>query len=147
MKRASALVALLLALIAGCATVAIEDTQFGLRKAGVFEALTPTPFSFEGTGAGRTIEPLAGSGMPPMISHAVDNYLPITSASNNCLACHNRPAQFGKPVAKGQPMSAPASHYAKAADGMPALAGAHYNCISCHAPQAGVPSLVDNRSR
>lgn len=145
MKRL--LVVLAFALAAGCATMAIDDAQLGLQKGSVFEQATPAPFSFEGPGAGQAIAPLAGSGMPPMIAHAVDAYLPITASTNGCFACHNRPTAIGKPAAKGQPTAAPASHYTKAADGKLALAGAKYNCMGCHAPQAGVPSLVENRSR
>jgi nitrate reductase cytochrome c-type subunit len=145
--RVLAAVAALAAVVAGCATLAIDDTQLGLRKSSVFEVVTPTPFGFEGPGAGQTIAPLAGSGMPPMISHAVENYLPITAKANGCLACHDRPQATGKTLAKGQPTAAPASHYGKGGDGKPVLSGANYNCMSCHAPQASVKPLVDNASR
>lgn len=147
MKRMTLLVAATAVAIAGCATKAINDADFGLRKSSVFETVTPAPFVFEGSGAGLTTAPVAGSGMPPMISHPVDSYLPITAKSNGCLGCHDQPQAIGKPVAKGQPTSAPASHYAKGADGKLQLAGANYNCMSCHAPQAGVKPLVDNVSR
>ncbi len=145
MKRKVLLLAALAA--AGCATTAIDDAQLGLRKSSVFETVAPAPFGFEGPGAGQATQPLAGSGMPPMISHPVDAYLPITAKSNGCLDCHDQPQAIGKPVAKGQPASAPASHYAKGADGKLVLAGAKYNCMACHAPQAGVKPLVGNVSR
>jgi cytochrome c-type protein NapB len=147
MKRSTLLLAAALAVLAGCATTAIDDSQLGLSKASVFDIETPVPFGFEGPGAGQTIEPLAGSGMPPMISHPVGDFLPITAASNGCLSCHDRPQEIGRPAAKGQPAPAPASHYARRADGRLSLSGASYNCVSCHAPQAGVKPLVDNVSR
>lgn len=147
MKRPTLLIAAVSAVIAGCATTAIDESQIGLRKAGVFDTVAPAPFGFDGPGAGKTSPPLAGSGMPPMISHPVDSHLPITAKSNGCLDCHDQPQSIGKPVAKGQPAPAPGSHYAKGADGKPALAGASYNCMACHAPQAGVKPLVDNVSR
>jgi cytochrome c-type protein NapB len=146
MKPVTLLIAAFAAAMAGCATP-IDDSQIGLRKSSVFDTVKPEPFAFEGPGAGQAVAPLAGSGMPPMISHPVDSYLPITARANGCLACHDQPQAIGKPAAKGQPMAAPASHYAKGADGKPALAGANYNCMSCHAPQAGVKPLVDNVSR
>lgn len=147
MKRLLVLAGALTAVVVvGCATMAIDDTQFGLRKSSVFDTATPAPFGFDGPGAGATISPLAGSGMPPMISHPVDDYLPITAKANGCLGCHDRPADIGKAVAKGQPRTAPASHYATAAGKM-TIAGASYNCMGCHAPQAGVKPLVDNVSR
>jgi len=147
MKRSTLLLAALIAALAGCATAPIEDSQLGLSKASVFDVTTPAPFGFEGPGAGQTAAPLAGSGMPPMISHPVDAYLPITAKANGCVNCHDRPQEIGKPLAKGQPAAAPVSHYAKGSDGKAVLAGANYNCMACHAPQAGVKPLVDNISR
>jgi cytochrome c-type protein NapB len=147
MKRPTLLIAAAFAALAGCATTAIDDSQLGLSKSSVFDTTTPAPFGFEGPGAGQAAAPLAGSGMPPMISHPVGEYLPITAKANGCLGCHDRPQDAGKRPAKGQPAAAPASHYAKGADGKPALAGASYNCMACHAPQAGVKPLVDNVSR
>lgn len=146
MKR-SFLLATMLAALVGCAST-VSDTDFSLRKGTVFEPLTPATFDFDSGTAGKAlVEPLAGSGMPPMISHPVAEYLPITASSNNCLGCHDRPADAGKVAAKGQPAPAPASHYTKSAGGRLALAGAQYNCLACHAPQAGVNPLVTNRSR
>jgi len=139
--------ALALATLAGCASMqAIDDTQLGLRKGSVFEQSTPAPFAFTGPGTGPVIAPLAGSGMPPMITHAIDEYLPITTAENGCLACHHRPTAIGKTTPRGQPSPVPASHYAKRANGEISLAGANFVCTGCHAPQAGVAPLIDNRS-
>lgn len=147
MKRPTLLLAALFAALAGCATTAIDDSQLGLSKSSVFDTATPAPFGFEGAGAGQVSPPLAGSGMPPMISHPVDAYLPITAKANGCLGCHDRQQDAGRRPAKGEPSAAPVSHYAKGADGRLALSGASYNCIACHAPQAGVKPLVDNVSR
>lgn len=142
---AGALLALL-AVLSGCAAVGIPDTQVGLRKAGVFEVLTPTPFQFDEDIKTRPGAPLAGSGMPPMITHAVEEYLPITIRSNGCLDCHDKPQNIGRPVAPGKPRPAPASHYVGTAPSK-ALEGRQYNCMNCHAPQAEVPPLVVNSSR
>lgn len=131
-------------LAASCASLPIGDAQLGLQKGSVFDTATPAAFGFDKGGA--PIEPLAGSGMPPMISHAIDEYLPITATANNCVTCHHRPAAIGKPVAKGQASPAPASHYVKGGADF-ALAGANYVCTGCHAPQARVAPLVGNQSR
>ena len=145
--KSSFLLATMLAALVGCAT-AVSDADFSLRKGTVFEPLTPATFDFDSGTAGKAlIEPVAGSGMPPMISHPIADYLPITATSNSCLGCHDRPGDWGKASAKGQGAAAPASHYAKGAGGKAALAGAQYNCVACHAPQAGVNPLVTNRSR
>lgn len=147
MKRSTLLLAAAFAALTGCATTAIDDWQLGLSKSSVFDTVSPAPFAFDGPGAGQTVAPLSGSGMPPMISHPVDGYLPITAQSNGCLGCHDRPQEIGKPLAKGQPAAAPASHYAKSAASKLQLSGASYNCIACHAPQTGAKPLVDNFSR
>lgn len=147
MKRSTLLLAASIAALVGCATAPIEDVHFGLSKASVFDDVAPAPFSFDGPGTGQTITPLAGSGIPPMINHPVDSYLPITVKSNGCLACHDQPSAIGKPVARGQASAAPASHYAKGADGKMAVSGASYNCMACHAPQTGDRPLVGNTSR
>jgi cytochrome c-type protein NapB len=145
MKR-SFLLATLLAALVGCATT-IGDTEFSLNKGNVFDSANPITFDFEtGTAGQALIPPPPESGMPPMISHAVAQYLPITASSNNCLTCHDRPADAGKVAAKGQPAAVPASHYTKTG-GKLVVSGAQYNCLACHAPQAGVAPLVTNRSR
>ena len=124
MKRALTIAALA-GLVAACASMqSIGEAQLGLQKGSVFDTGTPVPFSFDGAGR-NSIAPLAGSGMPPMITHAIDEYLPITASSNGCVTCHQKPAAIGKPVAKGQPTPAPASHYAKRGAEL-ALAGANY---------------------
>ena len=149
MKRAAnrMLVAgtLVLSTLAGCAAMAIEDTQLGLRKASVFGVVTPAPFGFDSPGAAQTTAPLQGSGMPPMISHAVEEHLPLTAKSNECLECHDKPQNIGKPVPAGKARPAPASHYAQLAPAT--LMRTKYNCMSCHAPQAEVPQLVQNLSQ
>jgi nitrate reductase cytochrome c-type subunit len=148
MKRPILLAAVItLAALVGCAAVAIEDSQVSLRKASVFGVVEPVPFSFDGPGAAVTIEPLPGSGMPPMINHPVDEYLPLTLKSNECLDCHDKPRNIGKPVAAGKAPPAPASHYLMSVGAEPKLAGKQFNCMACHAPQADVSPLVVNRSR
>jgi len=146
MKHRAILAAVLLGTLAGCASMVLEDSQVSLRKTSVFDVVTPTPFGFDSPGAALTIPPLPGSGMPPMISHTVDEYLPLTVKANECLDCHDKPDRIGKPVASGKARPAPANHYVKRG-GTPALAGTQYNCMACHAPQADVPQLVRNTSQ
>lgn len=131
--------------LSGCAVVAIEDSQIGLRKTSVFEVVTPAPFNFDSPGAALTLAPLPGSGMPPMISHPVEEHLPLTAKSNECLECHDKPQNIGKPVPTGKARPAPISHYTR--PGTPTLLRAQYNCMSCHAPQSEVAPLVTNLSR
>ncbi|HEX4943187.1 MAG TPA: nitrate reductase cytochrome c-type subunit [Usitatibacteraceae bacterium] len=117
---------------------AIDDQQFSLNKGNVFEVATPRPFEFE-DGA-KTLRPLEGSGMPVMISHTIDDDLPITMEKNGCIRCHT---PTGKKV-RGAP-AVPPSHVA--AGDKPAVAGKRWNCIACHAPQADVKPVVANTAR
>jgi cytochrome c-type protein NapB len=116
---------------------AIDDQQFSLNKGSVFEAATPSPFEFE-DGA-KTQRPLDGSGMPVMISHTIDDDLPITAEKNGCIRCHT---PTGKKVRGAPPV--PSSHVA--AGDKPAVAGKRWNCTACHAPQADVKPLVVNNA-
>lgn len=119
---------------------AVPDTQFGLKKGSAAEALQPRAFEFkDGYGIAK---PLPDSGMPPMISHTIDDSLPITLTNNECLGCHKAPEKGKK--AKRPPM--PESHWVKAGDKL-VVEGRRYVCTSCHAPQADVPALVRNDSR
>jgi len=117
---------------------AVDDKQFSLNKGSVFETATPAPFDYE-DGA-KTTRPIAGSGMPVMISHTIDDDLPITAEKNGCIRCHT---PTGKKVRGAAPL--PVSHVAKG--DTPAVAGKRWNCTACHAPQADVKPLVDNTSR
>ena len=117
---------------------AVDDKQFSLNKGSVFEAATPAPFEFQ-DGA-KTIRPLDGSGMPVMISHTIDDDLPITAEKNGCIRCHT---PTGRKVRGALPL--PPSHVT--GGGTPAVAGKRWNCTACHAPQADVKPLVDNTSR
>ncbi len=133
-------------LVAACATVQpLDDRQIGLQKGSVFDTATPAPFNFES--AGPPIATLPGSGMPPMITHTVDeDEMTITANANGCLQCHGKANANSRRKVK----AVPASHYAKGADGKalspPAINGRNYVCTSCHAPQADVKPLIENRS-
>jgi cytochrome c-type protein NapB len=124
-------------------TAPIDDAAFGLDKGSVFDTATPKPFAFEGEGAGKIIPPPPG--MPVMIPHPIEPYLPLTIGKNACLGCHDRPTDLGKKLAKGGAKPAPVNHYVLK-DGKRVLSGAQFNCTSCHAPQAAVAPLVDNAS-
>jgi nitrate reductase cytochrome c-type subunit len=76
----------------------------------------------------------AQGGTPPPIPHPIDGYL-VTKAENNCLECHDKPRDIGKPRAKGQNVPAPVSHYGGKLEGKPAVAAGFFNCTSCHKPR------------
>lgn len=87
-------------------------------------------------------------GAPPQIPHTVEDMLPITGESNECLDCHlpeNATAEEDIPMSKshfevpilgeggpGEPLRWKVKGYQKRKD----LAGARFNCTMCHTPQA-----------
>jgi len=74
-----------------------------------------------------------GTRPPPPIPHPIDGYI-VTRAENSCLECHDKPRDIGKKRSKGAPTPAPKSHYGSL-EGKPEIAGAHFNCTSCHLPR------------
>jgi len=81
---------------------------------------------------------------PPMIPHKVKNMLPITIHNNECLACHmpNHAKQLGI-------HSIPKDHFVDTFENGrktgSRIAGSRFNCTQCHAPQAQVDPVVQNR--
>lgn len=127
------------ALLAACASAAIDDRDFGLGKGSVFDSATPAAYTLD---AGRAAPRALAT--PPVITHPIDTYPPIGTAANPCLACHDRPAAAA--AAKGAPAAVPPDHVAAATAGKATVSGAYWNCLLCHAPQAEVPALVGNRA-
>ena len=118
----------------------VGDADIGLSKGSVFDVPTPQPFAADGkgvTGAAR-----AAYGAPPLVPHAVDDFLPITADKNACVGCHDKP---GAKKTKGDGTPMPALHYVKA-EGKARLSGDYYNCGLCHASAANVKDLVGNRA-
>jgi len=80
---------------------------------------------------------------PPMIPHSVEGMVPITKNSNMCLNCH-MPSS-----AKSMGVTAiPDSHFEDNFNGgkkTSKLAGSRYNCTLCHAPQAMVDPVIENK--
>jgi cytochrome c-type protein NapB len=89
------------------------------------------------------------SDAPPSIPHTVEDMLPITSDDNECAECHhpeNTTSKDDLPLPdthfeqvvvvdgkKNEAMRNKVDGYRKAED----LVGSRYNCMMCHAPQAG----------
>ncbi len=118
----------------------VPDADLGLAKGSVFDVPTPQPFSADGRGVTGAAK--AAYGAPPLVPHAVDDFLPITADKNACVGCHDRP---GAKKAKGEGTPMPPLHYVKA-EGKPRLSGDYYGCGLCHAPAANVRDLVVNKA-
>ena len=80
---------------------------------------------------------------PPMIPHSIKGMTPITVKSNMCLNCHlpqNAKALGVIPM--------PKDHFVDNFDGdkhIQRVAGSRYFCTTCHAPQAKLNPVVENK--
>lgn len=80
---------------------------------------------------------------PPMIPHSIKGMVPIKAGKNMCLSCH-MPQQA---KALGVPPM-PKDHFVDNFEGdkvKPKVAGSRYFCTTCHAPQAKVDPVVENK--
>jgi cytochrome c-type protein NapB len=124
--------------------VAISDTDIGLSKVSVFDVATPEPVNPDEAMPGENPVPVRPYDLaPPVISHTVADFLPITAENNYCIVCHNVEEKV-----EGEPTPIPASHFVdlrnapdEAGD---EVAGARYNCIACHARTTDAAPLVAN---
>lgn len=146
MKRQLLLYTGLFLALGACATVGqpISDESMGLSKTSVFHDPAPAAFDYpaERPGAGTRHEQSYHTA-PPMIPHDISAFVPVTQAKNLCLGCHQNAAMAGQAVPKGVPTPMPVSHYTDVASGK--LDGSRAVCTLCHAPQAKVEPLVENR--
>jgi len=78
---------------------------------------------------------------PPMIPHNIEGMTPIKIGKNQCLSCHTpsvAKAMGVKPI--------PKSHFTSGFSHKKGhLAGSRYNCTQCHAPQAKLDPVVENK--
>ena len=127
----------------------IPADSMGLSKGSVFDVPAQKTYDTKAKPPGQNkLLPRAYQGAPPQIPHQVGDFLPITSQSNMCIACHNAPDQWGKKRESGQPTPIPPSHYTdqrnapdKVGDH---LVSARYTCNQCHVPQLDARPLVGN---
>lgn len=127
----------------------IDADDMGLSKGSVFDVPAPKVYHYANTPPGASIVlPRAYPGAPPQIPHDIADFLPITTASNMCISCHDQPGQWGKKRDKGTPTPIPQSHYTdlRNAPGKVTdhLINARYNCNQCHVPQTDAAPLVEN---
>jgi len=87
--------------------------------------------------------PAAFTDAPPMIPHSIKGMVPIKVGHNECLACHM------PNVAKQLHVTPiPPSHFVDNFEGgkkRHKLAGSRYFCTTCHAPQAKLNPVVENK--
>jgi len=90
----------------------VADSELGLEKSSVFDTPDPEPANFTAVEPGEN--PLRGAYFdesPPMISHSIEDMLPIRFGENMCMDCHDMPDMIGDELEPGDPTPIPVSHY------------------------------------
>ncbi|HXH28842.1 MAG TPA: nitrate reductase cytochrome c-type subunit, partial [Candidatus Polarisedimenticolia bacterium] len=107
---------------------------------------SPAPPAFEAVEAEPgDVQPLPPpyEGSPPVIPHAVADFLPITLEDNACIECHQVEEKI-----EGGPPPIPKSHYVdlrnSGSEPGKKLNGARYRCTACHAVRTNARPLVKN---
>jgi cytochrome c-type protein NapB len=120
---------------------AIPDDSLGLSKTSVYDVPDPAVVNYAGGDPGTNKRAVRSyNSAPPMITHSINDMLPITRDSNLCKDCHVQPDLIGQKITPGMPIPAPASHYVDVKTGH--LYMGRWNCVQCHRPQAKVDVLV-----
>ena len=143
-KTASLALATLIASLIGCAST---TGPAPMRCAGVADPdrapeLKAYAAKVPGIGQPQLIE-RTFIGQPPMVPHAIDQYVPLTAEENACLECHITTELRGQKVPRiGE------SHFSKTVkrrDGSPAVEMSRFQCDTCHVPQVDARPLVDSK--
>ncbi len=126
----------------------VDAKDIGLRKAPLLTIAPATPKAkIKGVNPGKNRKLVKSyETAPPMVPHAVQDYLPI-GLRNQCLGCHTNP-----PKSYRGATLVPASHYRtrtgktvrKAPSSVRKIYQGFYNCTMCHAPQTDAKPLVKN---
>lgn len=122
----------------------IPDTSLGLSKTSVFDVPSPPAVAFNTSDPGeRPVIPRIFDGSPPLIPHAIAEFLPITREDNQCIDCHQVEEKE-----EGGPTPIPPSHFVDLRNApdtrRDTVAGARYVCVTCHIPQTQTTPLVEN---
>jgi len=120
----------------------ISDRDLSLYPGSVFEAPDPPAFAWNASDPGESQRlPRAYPIAPPRIPHGIADFVPIRLQSNACLDCHALDSGAGAP-------ELPASHRTDLRNApsvvTPTVAGARYNCVSCHVPTSDAKPLRQN---
>jgi cytochrome c-type protein NapB len=128
---------------AGPKAAPVKDTELGLSRPSVFDVPSPPAYHDEDGAPGeKPLPKRISKETPPVIPHAVADFLPITTSANSCVDCH----VVDGPKKKGEPTPVPASHFVdlRRSPGTRGdkVAGARWVCISCHVPRTDAPPAV-----
>ena len=130
--------------------IIVSDTEIGLRKSTVENENDVEFFdiNYGGADAGTSQKiDRSFENAPPLISHTIEDMLPITIDNNMCLSCHIKEiaADMGAtPI--------PTSHYVNMRGllekgdktELSEISNERFNCDQCHVPQTDAKPLVKN---
>jgi cytochrome c-type protein NapB len=122
--------------------LAIDASALGLSKTSVFD--TPDPLILSSTAQDPGENELLGAyfeDAPPLIPHAIEDFLPIMIDENLCLECHGSGEEdVTSPI--------PTSHFdnqvSDSTGSGQTVDGSRFVCTICHVPQSDMEPLVDN---
>jgi len=122
----------------------VPAAQIGLSKVGISEVPAPPAVRENTSEPGeRPPGPAAFADAPPVVSHGVAEFIPITLDDNMCLECHAVEEKV-----EGEPTPVPESHYVDLRNQPDVvnseIAGARYVCTTCHAALTDAEPLVGN---
>ena len=134
--------------IVGCQTGGpVDQTSLGIGLDGVFNDPSPSTFAYPTIKAGEIdLSSKSYHTSPPMVPHTVEEYLPITMETNECMECHDKPKIQDREYVKGKKLAMPESHYGGfgGRGDKDEVSGARYTCSQCHAPTSDAKPLVEN---
>ncbi len=129
----------------------INESDLALRKGDLFteDEVSGAEANYSSAAPGTSTKfERSFTNAPPMIPHEIKDMLPITIKNNQCISCHDRESAKDMKAAMPNLTSIPDTHYrdlrSKDQKDLGHLAGARFNCVQCHAPQANVKPLVKN---
>lgn len=125
----------------------LSDSEIGLRKSSVENENSVAllgDVNYTGVQAGESVVlERSFENAPPLVSHTMEEMLPITKDNNICLTCHTKEL-----AADMNTKPAPASHYFDFQANKPSgdtVSNERFNCDQCHIAQTDAKPLVGNK--
>ncbi|TEY01583.1 nitrate reductase cytochrome c-type subunit [Campylobacter sp. US33a] len=143
-KRLVLFMSVIALLFVACATNGGISNLGGFRNMSLeSENINLADINYSGTMAGESVLiERSFENAPPLISHSIEDMLPITKDNNTCLSCHDKAI-----AADVLATAVPATHYYDYRlnkDMGDTISEARFNCTQCHVPQSNAKPLVGN---